>query len=119
MITSKLFPSGQTSAATENSAQRSGSENDATVWVLDVTNAGSWSGVLKVAVRALGAEKDGASAYTAYASIKNRNDETTIDGDTGITAAGIYEVSIAGLEARLEHTRTAGTVRVREHVVRG
>lgn len=114
-----LFVTGQTSAETENSRQREGSDRIATIWILDVTDEGSWSGALQIAARALGAGKDGATSYSGYIGAIDREDGSTIDGDTGITAEGVYEVNIAGLEVRLEHTRNAGAVRVREHIAFG
>jgi hypothetical protein len=124
MIESPLFltansTNGRRSSATENSAVRSAGDTRASVWVLEVRDAGSWSGTLKVAARVVGTgSRLGATDFGGYLSITNRLSGAVVAGGTGITAAGIYEVSISGLEARLEHTRVAGTVEVREHVVR-
>lgn len=123
MVDSPLFltansTNSRQSAATENSAVRGGGEIRSSLWVLEVRDAGSWSGVLKVAARVVGSgEKLGTSDFGGYLSIVNRLTGAVIAGGTGITAPGIYEVSLSGLEARLEHTWTAGTVEVREHLL--
>lgn len=118
-----LFANGQTSETTEDSVQRQGSENGAAIWVISVwDDDGSWAAggnTIKVAGRTLGSKADGATTYPDHISVKNRDTETYIDGDTGITVPGVYEVNLAGLEARIEHTHVAGRVRIREQIVLG
>jgi hypothetical protein len=112
-----LFANGNTLTASENSKQRQGSDSNATLWIIDIS--GAFTGTFKVNARALGAGKDGAVAYSGHIAIKDRDTNLDVDGDTGVTTAGIYEVNIAGLEAVLEFTWASGTAVVRDHIVHG
>lgn len=77
--------------------------------ILDVVDAGAWSGTLKVAGRARGR---GGATFSTYLPLVNLNTGAAIAAGTGITAAGLYSVDISGLEVRVEHTWTAGSVSV-------
>lgn len=120
MITNPpLFAAGADASSTgnEDSVQRQGGDSMASIWVLDVT--GTFVGTIKAEGRVLGAGKAGVSGYTGYLSITDRATGATIAGADGITTPGLYEVNIAGLEARLEWTRSSGNPTVLDKVVHG
>ena len=113
MIKSGIFGSGNHSSdATVNGPMLEPGPNELAYLVLDVRGTG-WTGVLKVAARAKGAGAGaGVSTYNGYLPLTKREDSSTVDAATGVTADGIYEVDCAGMEVRVEHTHTAGSVAV-------
>jgi hypothetical protein len=111
VITSPIFAAGSTSAVTENSVALSGTAMQRSVLVLDIRDAGSWTGSIKVRARAQGSGQLGA-AFVTYLALRNRTTDAIVAGGTGAAAAGIFEADITGLEVSLEHTRATGTVGV-------
>lgn len=101
------------SVTTENSRQFSGSDFCASRTRLSLVDDGSWSGTVKIAVRPIGRGQEGASTYNNYAALTNVDSGVLTAGSTGVTAAGVYEFDDSGLEWRLEHTRSAGTLSAR------
>jgi len=68
---------------------------------------------LKVKARVLGrGHKDSLASAAAnfdhYLAIANRQSGATVDGATGITAAGLYTVDLSGIEAVAELSAIAG-----------
>lgn len=101
------------SAVTENSTRLEAGSTRAAKLVIEVRDGGGWNGTIKVNARARGRGAAGAGAtWSKYLPITNLETGANILAGTGITAPGLYSVDITGLEVRLEHTRTAGTVHV-------
>ena len=91
------------------------SQSFLTLLVVELVGTG-FTGSLKFKGRAAGRGSAGAAAgaagYTENLSIRNRLSDATIAGGTGITATGIYEIDITGLEVLPVLTVGAGSVAV-------
>lgn len=125
MIISQIFPSGHTSSTEENSRWLQGNDEVASLLILQVIEEmATWDGLIKIAARVIGSGADGVGEDVIgdYLAIRNRatDEDPPIAGATGISAPGIYEVNVAGMEFRFEHSSiTTGAVRIRAAIIHG
>lgn len=82
---------------------------------VEVYDEGSWSGSIKFAARLRGSSE----AFTHFLAVVDLDDNSSIQGTTGITVPGLYAVDISGMEVQAQHTRTIGSMSANATLLRG
>jgi hypothetical protein len=100
------------SSVSANTATLDAGDEVVNTYVFSLVNEGSFAGTVKVAARIYGRGRAGATTFPHFLAITNRRTGSVVDGNTGVTEAGIYSVDLSGCEARIEVTRTAGAYSV-------